>query len=377
VIYRFEVLDPRPIPAAAEANEKIFAAGQVLGIEVTVPALGSRCVLGNIDPQHSDGDASRAAIDVALTAALPPDGATLVTIRADLDAVGAMAVFQLRAIGTELSADALARVGKVAATDTFARIGWSGPQPLPTMDNPWPSEGAADSTRNLAAISAAVADFRIPLEGRVALMRRWLLTEEEPAGYRAQVEAERAELISALETGEIKVSLAADGRIAVVESTHRAATAVGYAHAPVVLARNPAFRVGGGDAHTKFTVCTYSPEYADIRSALGELARHEPGWGGSPTIGGSPQGVSSQLTTDEVVSVVTRHLVGWRVVLELLETSDNDAFYRAPAQEVWRIARITSSHAAAEEAVAEIDAEARARAWGTRKGAIRWYFGTI
>ena len=45
-----------------------------------------------------------------------------------------------------------------------------------------------------------------------------------------------------------------------------------------------------------------------IKSALAELAALEPGWGGSPTIGGSPQGVSSLLTTEQVVEVVARHL---------------------------------------------------------------------
>ena len=96
--------------------------------------------------------------------------------------------------------------------------------------------------------------------------------------------------------------------MAVVESRHRAATAVGYATAPVVVALNPAFLLGQGDPHRKFTVAAYGPQYADIRSALAELAALEPGWGGSPTIGGSPQGVSSQLTTEQVVEVVARHL---------------------------------------------------------------------
>ncbi len=96
--------------------------------------------------------------------------------------------------------------------------------------------------------------------------------------------------------------------IAVVDSTHRAATMVGYSLAPVVVARNPAFKLGGGDAHIKFTVCVFEPKFADIKSALSELAVLEAGWGGSPTIGGSPQGVSSMLTTEQVVEVVARHL---------------------------------------------------------------------
>src|SRR3989338_3386224 len=83
--YNYALLDPRNIPAAAEANDKVFA-NPVYGIEVTVPALAKRCIF-NLDPQHSGGDANRAAIEDALTAELPTEGSTLATVRADLDAV--------------------------------------------------------------------------------------------------------------------------------------------------------------------------------------------------------------------------------------------------------------------------------------------------
>ncbi len=310
-MYNFALLDPRNVPAAQAANDAVFAGAPqgVLGIEVTVAALAAKCVLGNIDPQHSGGDASRAAIEEALEVELPPDGATLATVRADLDALGAMAVLAMRADGAALGAAALARVGDIAAADKFARGGWPGVRPLPTTDNPWPAEGAgASDSRPLAAMAAAVADFRVPIEERVAQMRHWLLTGEEPARYRAQVETERTDLVRALEAGEIKISPALDGRVAVVESAHRAAMMVGYASAPVVIAINPVFRVSAGEAHRKLTIAAFEPRWCDIRAALGQLAELEPGWGGSPTIGGSPQGVSSALTTEQVVEVVARHL---------------------------------------------------------------------
>ena len=79
--------------------------------------------------------------------------------------------------------------------------------------------------------------------------------------------------------------------------------------APVVVALNPEFRFRGGEPHRKFTVCQFSAGYCDIPGALRELNGLEEGWGGSPTIGGSPQGVSSALTVEEVVRVVTRHLL--------------------------------------------------------------------
>lgn len=312
-MYEFAVLDPRNTPAAMEANDQVFEGKvSVWGIEVTVPTLARRCV-SNLDPQHSwDGGEEMSAIEAALiTSHVPPPGATLVTIRPDPDSVGAMAVFSLLAKGENLD-PAMERIGMVAAADKFARGGWPGPKTLPTRDNPWSgSEGVAtaESSHKLAAIAAAVADFKIPLADRVATMERWLLTGKEPEQYRAQVEKERLDMITALETGQIKHELRLGGRVAVVESAHRAATGVGYSLAPVVIARNPDFQLGGGgEGYVKFTICQFTGGFVDLRAVLTELNEREPGWGGSPTIIGSPQGVSSRLTIDEVVAVMEKYL---------------------------------------------------------------------
>lgn len=320
--YNFAVLDPRNIPAAVEGNEKVFENPVgVLGIEVTIPALASRCSLGNIDPQHDGSGSGLAAIEVAMTCPLPPDGATLATVRPDLDAFGSMAILAIRAKYPKTRAElSLARasggsrwpaeaISLIASADKFARGGYPGPKALPTRDNPWTEENAsAESSRPLAAIAAAVMDFKVPLAARVETMEKWLLTGEEPASYRASVEKERLDMIVALENGTIKHETRAGGKIAVVESTHRAATSVGYSLAPIVVALNPTFKQGPGDAYKKFTICAFEAKFADIKSALGELNELEAGWGGSPTIGGSPQGVRSVLTIDQVVEVVQRHL---------------------------------------------------------------------
>lgn len=308
--FNFATLDPRNLPAAQEANAKVLGSN-TMGIEVTVPALAAQCGLGNLDPQHMGGNADLAAIEVALTADLPADGATLVTVRTDLDSVGAMAIFTLRAegYGPEFAAEMMTRINLVAAADKFARGGYPGPKALPTRSSPWLEEvSGAESSRPLAAIAAAVADFKVTLADRVATMTKWLISGEEPEQYRTQVEKERMDMITALENGAIKHETRANGRIAVVESTHRAATMVGYALAPVVVALNPSFKAGPGDPYKKFTICAFEAKFADIKSALAELAALEAGWGGSPTIGGSPQGVSSTLSIDEVVAVVEKHL---------------------------------------------------------------------
>ena len=324
--YQYAIFDPRPIPVAQAANDKIFeGAGEVgvLGVEVTVPALAVRGTLGNIDPQHTGGDSSWAAIEVAFECELPPHGATLATVRADLDAVGGMAVIALRryyhksgspsehdrALCTAVLADLEPRIRLVAESDKFARGGYPGPRSLPSADDPWP-EGiaSAESSRPLAAIAAAVADFKVPIADRVAAMERWLLKGEEPAEYRSRVEAERLEMIKAIERAEITVGKVVEG-LAVVVSTHRAGTSLGYCEAPVVVASNPEFRFQGGSSHLKYTVCQYEAGYVDLKSVAAELSAREPGWGGSPTIIGSPQGQGSTLTIGEVTEVAKRHLI--------------------------------------------------------------------
>lgn len=379
-MYHCSLLDPRPIPAAEEENGKIFQnpAG-VLGLEVTVPALAERCTLGNIDPQHSGGNADFAAIEVAMTAELPPDGATLATIRPDVDSVGAMAVFSLRKQGITIPKDG---IQMIAAADKFSRGDWPGVQPLPTKENPWPEATAsASDVEALAPLAACVADFKRPLAERVQAMEEWLLhgegvnTSSILGEYCAQVKKERLELISALEAGEINIRMADAMSIAVVKSTHRAATMLGYSQAPIVVALNPEFRVQGGEAHKKYTVCQYRTGYLNLGDVAEELTAKErvwviqhsrpfgwetitpeskiarqfsrgfsdwrftrdyaetvlnrdvvkkasPGskfqivptseWGGIPTIIGSPQGVGSFLDMIDVVSAVMRHSAAQR-----------------------------------------------------------------
>lgn len=326
-VYAYAILDPRSIPVATEANDKVFATGPVVGIEVTVPALASRCV-ANIDPQHSGQNADLAAIEVALTAELPAVGSVLATVRADLDSVGAMAIFALRAEGSFpqlviegevvsrvdggglfFIAETIDRILLIATSDKFSRGGWPGPKSLPTTESLFDdSTASAESDSRLAPIAAAVSDFKVAIADRVELLKKWLLTGEEPADYRERWLAERQALAKAIADGTIKASTVSAGRIAKVVSTHRAATSVGYSLAPVVIALNPEFRLGAGEPHSKFTICAFEARFADIKAALTELNELESGWGGSPTIGGSPQGVSSVLTIDQVVEVVERHL---------------------------------------------------------------------
>lgn len=298
---QYVTFDPRPTEGAKEVNDAIFAHGPVLGIEVTIPALAKRCI-DNIDPQHKDLSTTESAIEASLQYALPHEFTVLATIRTDLDSLGAMAVIALRLEGKEFSHEVLERVKLIGDADKFARskAPWEATT-LPTLENPWPY-----GEDPLAALGAAVADFKKPLADRVQAVRTWLENGSESDVYRKRVREEREKLITSLMNGSIVYRL--EENIAVVTSQERAATYVGFSLAPVVIALNPIFQQEKGTPYKKFTISTYAPKYADIQAALAELSVLEPGWGGSVMIGGSPQGVSSQLTMEQVVEVVKKHV---------------------------------------------------------------------
>lgn len=310
VAWRYQLLDPTDTPEARRANDALFATGAVYGVEVTVPALAARCRY-NLDPQHLGNDASTAAIEAALTAPLPQDDAILTTVRADLDSVGAMAVLTRRATGERLTPAQLGNIKIIALSDKFAKGPWPGPRPLPTVRQLSDDQVAsADDNSYLAAIAAAVADYAVPLSRRVGWADTWITTGREPRGYRQRWVRGRRELARAIAAGTVRVRVLGDHRLAIVESAQQGPTGLGYHLAPVVIACNPAFRINGGQPHLKYSIAQWPDRpHADLRSVFRELDNREPGWGGSATIGGSPQGKASLLPLSEVVRVVRKHLL--------------------------------------------------------------------
>jgi hypothetical protein len=291
--YQYALLDPRP----AAPNESVFSRGPVLGIEIAVDQLARRCQLGNIDPQHLGGDPGRAAVEEAVVADLPPLGAILATVRPDPDSIGAMAVLELRAAGT-LSRAATARIRLIAKTDIWRRGPWPGPLP-----DTLPPEGLGGA---LEPIGALVADDRIPLADRVRRMMEWLDT-----GTCEDVDRVAGELAAEHEAAlaRTSVGLSATGKVAVVAGPYRHGMALGYRLAPVVVAENPSFVFQGGAPHRKVTIAQYELGWVDLPATVSVLGASEPGWGGSPTICGSPQGEPCRLPTADIVAVVEEHLL--------------------------------------------------------------------
>lgn len=287
--YQFATIDPRPFALEGELK-KLTDMGATLGAEVTVPALAAALTEGNIDPQHLGGDVATAAIEAAVTWSLPSTGTTIVTVRPDADAFGTMAVLALREEGVAIDGLLAERVAAIAADDKTSAE-WSPSDDLETVTP-------------LQAVKAVCFDHRPSVDERVALVRAYLETGTFPdiEAVSDRIRTERREHLAV--ASEVQL---VDG-VAVVESTSRFAVTAAYGYSDIVVAVNPAFRFQGGDAHRKVTVCQKRPGLVDLKAVFAALNETEPGWGGSPTIGGSPQGVSSVIPTDEIVEIVANRL---------------------------------------------------------------------
>ena len=303
-IYVYGLLDPAV--GAAGDNLRLLGA-TTLGIEVTVPELARRCGLGNIDPQHGGriGTPSAAAIEACLTTKLPPTGSILATVRPDLDAFGAMALLALRRAGVEVGTAMRKRIDHAALADRFERGPWPGSRPLPATADEYASATQQDPV--LIAVTGAMFDRELSPRDRVGLVARWLETGEEPVGYRENWAAHVESLVAGLASGAVAIEPRAGGRIALVASQLPGALRLGYCLAPLVVAEIPGDPEADPPAPRRVSIAQYAKGHADFGALRETLAAMEPGWGGSATILGSPQGLACRLTLETVLDAVTRH----------------------------------------------------------------------
>ncbi len=287
-------LDPRP--QGAEQNGQILNDFNVVGVEVTIPALASRCLV-NLD-HHGVADTAetpsaceqaldwKGVADEAINFTKP---SCLVTIRPDADSVTTMAVLHNRSFDRQVDCDLVAAVGR------FDRLG--------------PSAGKPEA--RVTAIARKACDFKVALADRVQWIADLLAGADKTVEIAELNSAHDSELEAARKASEL--TLHANGRIACVISTHRFGTTLGYESASVVVAQNHSMLVDPKDpskgVYNKYTVCRYdSHTPCDLPAALKELQALEAGWGGRGDIFGSPQGVSSTLSVEQVIGVVSRHL---------------------------------------------------------------------
>jgi hypothetical protein len=300
--YAYIRVDPPDIdPRSCIINVSVPA--QTLGIEITDSLLASLCDLGNIDPQHGNARgpdvAGRAAIDTALRWPLPPPGTALATIRPDADSIGAMAVLSLRAEGVAFTPEMHARIDLIARSDCYEYgdwASWAAAHPPPQKGatllalSPHPSE--------FRALAACVGLHPDDLPISVSMMRDWLLTGALPPHGMAEVEETDRAAAAAWSAGQLPLLPLCDGRVAFVQSDYPGAISLGYRHAPIVIAE----RLLGGKR--KITIAQFERGHLDMKALFARLNQIEPGWGGSETILGSPQGRATHLKIEQIIDLI-------------------------------------------------------------------------
>jgi len=292
-IYRVALVDP------TRHWDELLAAGAIVwGINITDAGLAKRCER-NLGPRRAGAGRSNSVIEAALTHELPPVGATLLTIKADVYALGTMAVLFMRR--RRLARGASAAIprnvrGRVMmiATHTKAVVDWI------LMDLPV----IAPEARELV-----LEDDQDDLLFAVRMVGIWLESGTFPgaAEARSSLADDRSEQIDLVR----KVSVWHGGRIATIETTSRFALSVGKRLAPVVIAINPEFRFHGGRPHRKVTIYQTAPGYVDLAAVADDLNAIEPGWGGGlPRTIGSPQGKPTTSSLGQLMDAVARHPLG-------------------------------------------------------------------
>jgi hypothetical protein len=271
-----------------------------LGIEVTDPQLAAFCDLGNLDPQHTFGGSGEAAIVAALSWPLPPAGSCLVTVKPDADSVGAMAVITARRQDLELDSGAQERIVAIARADSFGHGPWPGRARVPREPiSLVHSMGALEGPRRVCA------DTAIPLRQKVASLLDWIQSGRDPTVHSLLPVRQDPPVPDCID----HISVHANRRIALVQSTQPAALVEGYKAAPVVIACHPSsLSSDATSVRHRYTIAQWSKGLLDLTALRNDLNSRDPGWGGTSTIVGSPQPEGSFLPLSQVLQICTLHL---------------------------------------------------------------------
>lgn len=300
--YIFGLISP-DLTLEAELHNRPLLGSNTLGIEMTVWPYAKECGLGNIDPQHHEGGGS-SAIEEALTWKLPPDGAKLVTLRIDLDAIGAMAVLKARLEGR---ADSVVRelVALISVVDQegFATARMNNPELFANQSN----------IDDLSLMHVIVYKFvrELSLSQKVLLVSDMLtgrMSEEIKQHLRHHVSSDK------LETDFTKWTEVYDDRIAYITAPgyYQVARSWGGQRYPVTIVHDPLlnrYSIVKQDACriNMFALGrTINAKYEAPARGLSydELIKQGFDWGGQKSTLSSPRGIGRETRIPNIKTVL-------------------------------------------------------------------------
>jgi len=283
----------------------------IIGIELTDIEISRYCHL-SIDPQHNNSSNSITSIEMIYKyqdKLAKMSGVfskvALITIKPDLDSIGAMvlATLAINSPALTLSGDMLLRLIAIANSDRHGSASkWSKHKRINYFNEPLFSKFGIP----IGLLSAIGSQDDI--DTKVKYMTDYIMTGSFEKLDRFTAIMLKKNEISSKSTN---VQVVIDNRLVFVESNYRGAIGLGYRYAPTVLAKNPNYRFGQRNIKgVKYTLAQFNPGHVNIEKVLSRLIALEPGWGGDrSSIIGSSQKEPSKLTPDQILDIVKQEMV--------------------------------------------------------------------
>jgi hypothetical protein len=289
-------------------NIKSISGGRnriLIGLEVTIPEISKKLTY-NIDPQHhlrtwTEGKDSDITCIEKFRNFLPKVGEMngkelhVFFLKPDLDSISAAAVLDIYLDNPTwiLQEDISERIQAIAEYDRHGRDrrNFQCRQKIPR------------------GLFMYIAGWKNSIHDKINITKTWILDGTFKDIYKFNRIADKKFKQSLFNS---KAEIIIPKKLVFIKSINRGACGIGYKYAPVTIALNPSYRFGLDDSRIygkKWIIAQQNNGFVNMSGILEELSRIEPGWGGSPSIIGSPQDRPSKVLKDDIIDIVAQKML--------------------------------------------------------------------
>ncbi len=272
----------------------------LIGLEVTIPEI-SRKLTFNIDPQHAWSNETGITCIEKFRSFLPNFGKMkekelhVFFLKPDLDSISAAAILDIYLENPlwMFQEEIETRISAIAEYDRHGRSRC----------------GFSHKTKIPRGLFMYISGWKNNIYDKISLTKNWLLegTFKDMSKFNRIADKKFKQSIF-----NSKIEIIIPKKIVFIRSPSRGACGIGYKYAPVTIALNPSYRFGIDESRIygkKWIIAQQSDGFIDMSGILEELIGIEPGWGGSPSIIGSPQDKPSKLLKDDIIDIVERKIL--------------------------------------------------------------------
>ncbi len=272
----------------------------LIGLEVTIPEI-SRKLTFNIDPQHAWSNETGITCIEKFRSFLPNFGKMkekelhVFFLKPDLDSISAAAILDIYLENPlwMFQEEIETRISAIAEYDRHGRSRY----------------GFSHKTKIPRGLFMYISGWKNNIYDKISLTKNWLLegTFKDMSKFNRIADKKFKQSIF-----NSKIEIIIPKKIVFIRSPSRGACGIGYKYAPVTIALNPSYRFGIDESRIygkKWIIAQQSDGFIDMSGILEELIGIEPGWGGSPSIIGSPQDKPSKLLKDDIIDIVERKIL--------------------------------------------------------------------